>query len=528
MKNSKNIYVYIFLAVAILLRIDCEIEYLDYYEDKSLQISATYNFLEGHGISKDVISFNDLSEITYKPLTDWPPGYTLMLGVLLQIFDDLLLSTVILDILFILLFFYALHGLAKIVDMDRRGYLIMLVFYSLTYALFYFANSTDLIALAIFQYAIYIALKYGINKNGIGVSILLGILCLAPALIKYAYQPLAAIVPVSFIILGKLYQRKSLVLTGIGTGVVAVSGLILLFALNKFSLVGDALIEDKFGFYWENLLQFTPFPIDSFFFLEALISHYDTAFPGIFTLFNILRFALSILLIAFSIYLLIKSLKSDSKSDGKIQHIAFYLIGIFTLFALVGMLSYLSVTRAPNEFEIPAWTYVSESRYFSPAIAFLHLCVFSMLYKLDNKYFARASMLFIFASITLSLFYFSKIKLNKYVFHRSDYSYTEIHKDQLTVCKMIKEIQTSDPTKIIYTEPKSHLVNMVKDITNIHGGINNYDELLIADLQSEYPVTLILMMPFQLSEKEKSFIDKYQVEKIADLKNHALFKATIQ
>ncbi|HEU4904381.1 MAG TPA: hypothetical protein VFT06_16355, partial [Flavisolibacter sp.] len=55
--------------------------------DASYQLMATDNFLHGHGISTGQVLANNLAETIYTPLTQWPPGYSLLLAPFYALFQ---------------------------------------------------------------------------------------------------------------------------------------------------------------------------------------------------------------------------------------------------------------------------------------------------------------------------------------------------------------------------------------------------------------------------------------------------------
>ena len=73
--------------------------------DKSFQIQATKNLLEGNGISIREVYATDLSVIHNVPLIKWPPGYSLILSPFYAASgDNFLWGTLWLDIIACLLF----------------------------------------------------------------------------------------------------------------------------------------------------------------------------------------------------------------------------------------------------------------------------------------------------------------------------------------------------------------------------------------------------------------------------------------
>ncbi len=150
----------IVVIIAIAAKIFIQFYFLNIDNDKSYQILAAQNFLNGNGFSLLEVYANDLSTSAYVPLTKWPPGYSLLLAPFLAICkNNAILATLLLDTLACLLF----------IVYSRRTLLLnslpvwLVNVYTLIAGFFFYsfctASSSDFITVTVFIIALYYSLK---------------------------------------------------------------------------------------------------------------------------------------------------------------------------------------------------------------------------------------------------------------------------------------------------------------------------------------------------------------------------------
>ena len=74
---------FIIIIIAVLIKILLQVAFFSIQGDKAFQLVAAKNLLDGHGLTFNYVSLNDLSTEKFSPLIGWPPGYSLVLTPLL-------------------------------------------------------------------------------------------------------------------------------------------------------------------------------------------------------------------------------------------------------------------------------------------------------------------------------------------------------------------------------------------------------------------------------------------------------------
>jgi len=75
------------LLIAIISRVLQNLFFFNIRSDASYQILATDHFIHGHGISLAKVLPQNLSNITYEPLTNWPPGFSILILPFFALFN---------------------------------------------------------------------------------------------------------------------------------------------------------------------------------------------------------------------------------------------------------------------------------------------------------------------------------------------------------------------------------------------------------------------------------------------------------
>ncbi|MEK6529215.1 MAG: hypothetical protein AABZ36_10090 [Nitrospirota bacterium] len=78
----------VIIALAIVARVIQLIFFYNIRVDGMYQVMAMQNFVDGHGISIGKVMPADLSTVIYEPLTNWPPGYSLLLSPFYVLFNN--------------------------------------------------------------------------------------------------------------------------------------------------------------------------------------------------------------------------------------------------------------------------------------------------------------------------------------------------------------------------------------------------------------------------------------------------------
>ncbi|MDZ4822405.1 MAG: hypothetical protein SH856_02995 [Flavobacteriales bacterium] len=527
MNSARHLnYFILFFAVVILLRIYHEITYADFATDKSCQVMCAINLINGNGLSAGSADLNNLSRTDFTPLTRWPPGYSLLLVPFLLAFDDVIVAVHILDVFFVVLFLLSIVWLFRMLKFNHRSLLWLLVFYAITFSLFYDATSTDLIAFTIYQYGILLAIR-SLSNGSNGNAILIGVLSFLPVAFRHAYMPFSIVIPMVMILVGYHFGNRALLRKGIWSGVCALA-LVALFIMCEKIRIGDGqVLTEQTGMFFQNLKQFTPFPWEGFFFTKALALSYNNSFNGFLPLYSVLGWLVSLLLIVYAVHRFFRTLH-DSKLhiDLKQQRIIYHLMGLLTIAGLILSLGFLSVRCAVQNWREPPWTYVEESRYFSTGMIFLQVCVFASLFdKMPSRmrWMVRS---FVFTVFLFSMAYSVNEFYSVYV-KKSSHTFQRAYARELNFAQIIGKASAQSDHHFVYVDKHWSSIYLVTSVAGISSATDRYDDIMESGLHTSAPVELIIAMPHELNTDEKNFILNHQAEKIGESENSDLYSVSL-
>ncbi len=374
---------YIVILVSLSARVIQKLLVITVGTDKSFQVQATKNLLEGNGISIREVYATDLSIIHHVPVIKWPPGYSLLLSPFYAASsDNFLWGTLWLDIIASILFVWLARKI--FLQFEVPKYLVNI--YTLVTGFFLYdffpADSSDLLALVFFQAGLLFTLKFlkpetKKNKSAIWIVLSLYVCCS----LRYMYIPVVLVLPAYVIVAGILNANKVFVKRGIQmlTGLAVLIGCLLLF--QKMS-GGSAtyLYPIEKGFYPENLLETFPYlytTVAGSALPALLMNQIAVADDGAFTRFFI--YTHLVLLGLFFLWLFKWAIKKKGRASGLYDHYTYLFF--LSSFAVIAILFYLSLayTRLPLGNGL-FWTYVSEPRYFAAPVFLFQLWLFLTVY----------------------------------------------------------------------------------------------------------------------------------------------------
>jgi hypothetical protein len=257
------------------------------------------------------------------------------------------------------------------------------------------------------------------------------------------------------------------------------------------------------------------FPFKSFFF-------YEGAFERIKEFNALLYFVLFALTIVFSLFLMIrlfKFLKSIITTKTLLKY--YTLLGLVLLVANVLFLSYMSLTHRGQSWQNPPWTFVEETRYYSPAILFIQVMVFSFfMFKNSNRYFSRViSKIFIGIVILYTSFYYVRT-FKKTVLGENVGLYKYMYEEQIKISKDVQSF-CSDSTFTAFASADLILNAFVDVNTDIDASISSTNVFLRRNKEAiNKKMTIIVAV----QKKPENLIVDDEVEKIAEYNTMILYK----
>lgn len=351
--------------------------------DKVEQIAASRSLVESHGLTVQRPSSANLAEPLREPLYGWPPGYSLLIAPLLWATDNVWWSAYLVDLASSALFhgswFVILRRLSEIISDKVRC--ALWTYWAIFHGPLVPLTSSDLAAVAFYSAAIAACIhlcsrQRAPTRGGIAVGFLAG----CAAAIRFAYWPLAFIMPL-VLALCAWRHKPGLWRAALASILIIAVALGLLVAVQTWN-TGHATYlthhyrADTKGFYWKQCLEIYPFPAGALG-LDEVGNRASERLHLSSTWQRTLIWAMScgILLVAswHAARLLIRSWPRDASSTTACTGLGFALLGVLSTLVTVAMLCYLSL-RYPR---LGEWTHVQSLRYYAPAFGFLAVALFA-------------------------------------------------------------------------------------------------------------------------------------------------------
>ena len=426
---STRLALFIIVAIALLNKLFISISFYSLSDDKALYALLSLNAIDGNGFTETFYFIQDpgTAYFVINP-TVAAPGYSFLLVPLLLVTGkNIFLSTIILEGLGWLLFFFVIRSILKYcsVSLARINVFTFLFgFYIYTHEIQ--SSAKDTLSLAFLLLASFYALRNLKNiSSPVRTGALAAILALVPGFIKFIYMPLFFPVILMFLIAGYIKKEKKLISTFLWSLFFAA----LLFAIWYISISliplgaprpfnyqdwsmtteGSEFIR---GIYPENLVNTFPFIVAAFCNMESWAIQVERLIPGSYSAADIFFRLLNLLLfIGLVVQLILFSLKIKK---GKVTNTHFFIItGSLLSIFLAGLLFLMSILHKSIHYKGgTVWTYVSEPRSWLLIIVFIQLLVFTLLHQKFGKHhflYKRFLLLAFFLILLESLhgFYFS-------------------------------------------------------------------------------------------------------------------------
>lgn len=474
MINFLRKYYQHFFLLALVFRVENILLFSGMNIDKAIQLAATFNFKHGHGIMLSMSNVSEFLRTEYTPFYGWPPGFTLILTPLYLLVDNLIMVNRMMDVFFIIVFFFASRSIInRLFESQRKEILAAFCLLStFSFSPYYYYTSTDLYALSIFVVSlspIYDFLK-GTKKGVVHSFLIAFLLCLSTS-IRFAYLPLALIIPCVLILIGRKDNNSSLAKNGLVTflfSIVMVNGLYI-FQKHYYGS-GSYLEHSKFALHPENFLQTDPFIFKTYFFIDTFVAKINSN--------NILKISLLSFEIIISSFILLFFMKDIySRRLEKSTLINFEILSLSVFLTICGMLAFLSLISPTQSFTgESSWTYVKETRYYAPAIFFIQLFVSKMIFNPNKRSLTLLFKTFAIFSFSMSIIYFSFKHYKLIVKHDKEGTFNYDLREPLALLQILKKSNQQQQPIIVAT--KNETMGTLSILSN---GIpvSNYDSLLL-------------------------------------------------
>lgn len=362
-----------------------------YSTDDFFQTLVAQNVTHGNGFSLLEVNLSDLSEPKFKKYFNFAPGYTLILSVLTQLFQDPAIIHHLIIFIFSLASLVVLYKLFyKLIP--KPNYLI--VYLTLLFVVvsnLFQGGPSDLITINLFLISLFVFSKIIEEKEAFSIKklLILSVLCFLLGFFRYAYYPICFVYVLCFFVLFIIQKDMRWVKMALVNGL-----LVLLLLLPQ--LIGKIYMTEQVSIVKENNLEmaekslnfihllyikpvFLSVFIDDVIIYRLLgyegIGGYDRGFMVPMSL-RLLILGVSILIMLLLTFFGIKAIyNAYKKNDARVYSILMGLgIGAFVKIAFFVAIAVYYESYGKGHI----WTLAMVGRYYN--LVFVAIAVFSFLY----------------------------------------------------------------------------------------------------------------------------------------------------
>lgn len=379
----------VFLVTAIIVKVVLQYISFSLLGDKSHQLLAAKNLLEGHGITINQFFLNDLSQEKFTPLVGWPPGYSLVMAPLLWLCNnDFITAAIVFDMLCVFPFFFYLIKLLNFFCLKPWLNNLFILFSGFFFYPITSSGCTNMIAVTCMMAGFYYLLLLMNNgKNNFRLVLLVSIFFFLAGLFRYNYIPVVFCCPVLLLVAGFINKNKQWIKASYQIGFLLILSLGGLLIFQHFYTGDIAYVNSReTGFFPENLLRMYPIVPASLSDVGVPVTVVSN-FSGInyLTVAKVLNFIGFVLLLFLLFYGSYKLLKKGVILKKKEDY--FLYMGMGISIAIAVLLAYMSLRNSAIIDPLrPPWTYVQEYRYYAFIIIFIQLLTVVFLFeKFEQK-----------------------------------------------------------------------------------------------------------------------------------------------
>lgn len=386
--NFKSIYLRYIALIAVGIRTLLEVLFPSMYGDQWMQIDTFYNYISGNGLTMKVSYPNDISHFYYEKFNLWPFGFVLFNFPIYKLVSNISTSVLILNIISICVFFYALYRiLLQLNPILSKGKISLIIFFSsISIMPFRYMGCTDLWCLSSLFLSIYYALDI-IQNNGsankiIFKTITIAILSCVMVTLRYTYWLLALACPFIILLFG-IFKSKKLFKLGVVVVILSVvlSSIFIYLHYDYYRLIFPTSLPPKNSLQWHTLYYYNSLPLNTFFrdsILRDIFLKIFTGLNGVY-IFHYLSWIVQFVFFIPLCYLFGKFIKQNFGWTIFQSSNSFYIFSIIAL--IIFFVNNLTIIYSSLKFGMidvgESKTYplgysaVSEVRYFAPSLVII-------------------------------------------------------------------------------------------------------------------------------------------------------------
>jgi hypothetical protein len=347
--------------------------------DKVDQLAGAARLHAGHGLTLPELNALDLARPLARPLVGWPPGYSYLATALLHAGLGIWQAAFVIDTIAAGLYLASWYVLMAHSGLGRHSRLWLWLFWALAYCPLVRLTSSDQLAAGLFSAALALGMV-SVQAGSIGppgkqawkaavAATLAGTTAGLAGAVRFAYWPLAAVVPVGLAAWGGRYRRPAAVLCAVSAGLV-----LAVLAWHQRATTGHTTYLTSLyarpaeTWQWPSLARIDPFPAGALgldvFWQRA---HEWLHLPGS---LRVGTWCLASLVTAAYVAAFLRAYGRHEPSGPIAKYL--YGTGVVALVLTLAMLCWLSLRYPP----IGEWTHVQELRYYAPVFGFLTVAWF--------------------------------------------------------------------------------------------------------------------------------------------------------
>lgn len=473
--------------------------------DKSSQLLAAKNFLDGNGLTIKKVLLNDLSTEIFTPLVGWPPGYSVLVTPLLWLFNgDYKTAALVFDLISVLPFFFFLVLLVNYLSLQKWLKNLTILFVSFSFYPIGSSTCTDFTSLSFILAGFYYFLKLMQDEKKISLHILAASFFFFMAgLFRYNYIPVALCTPVLLIIAGYVNKNKHWIKSSIYTVLILSLLFITLLAFQYYYTGSPTYVNTReTGFFPENLFSMYPIVLESFIDVQVILTVF-TNYTGT-NYFNngrTLLYAGYLLFIFLMIYVSWWLIKKKLILKNKADYFAYLGSGISIV--IIGLLFYMSVRNSANLSPFSStWTYIQELRYYIFVALFIQLSAFVFLFNRFSqlpRFWKKIAVLcaaVVMFQFLYKIYYVTKLLTNS---KEPFYSSAKFTKEASPIIREFRTIENQHSGyEIVVASPDNNICNYagLENIKTVYIPYPFSDSLSFCSVK---PVKVLLIIPERMS-----------------------------
>lgn len=362
------------LLAVIGARLYAEATYVDFNHDKARQLLIARSVDRGLGFTLVTADPNNLASDVKKPTPQWPVGYPWLIALVADENGDLLAAAQAVDFVGVAVLIMALFGLAAYAGVGHGGLAWLAALSACTFAPYHWLGSTDLLAVAAYMFAVWLVVWWSATpKASLLLCVIAGVALSAGAAMRFAYYPLALVLPFLLAASGMIARDGRRIAGGtlvLVAAMLPIAGLMAVHFAEFGSVMRSGAETDQW--YPENLAHFDAFPLHGLVYGDFVTDNVHVIAPW---LDSWLRAAELLLSVAILLVVCAPALNWLRRRTPAEPLGLYHGAAVVTIIANTLLFAWVSLTQPPQTDWIDFFTHVQETRYYAPAMLMVQISV---------------------------------------------------------------------------------------------------------------------------------------------------------